>query len=431
MQNAALGVARNAISDAEPIPELIADLAPPLVNGTALQAHLVHDGHGLDDLLRFNERSPRSAIDEAAFNYDVSIALNLRFRPRQAADMQRKALQSCQLFRVASGFGQQNARPLRLLAVMAPGDFMVNTPLDFITQHLNVQLDLMFVLPDRPLPAAIPDHDVACFAVGEAEPAMWHRLEALYRSWPRPRVNRPGRVALLSRDTVANGLAGVPQICSPPVVRLARDVAIRHAAGAPGILDDGAPLIIRPLDSHAGRDLERIDRAADLYRYLERVPGEEFFVTRFVDYSSVDGMFRKYRVAFIDGAPFLCHMAVSPHWMVHYLNAGMNEHAARRAEEAQAMASFESRFARRHRDAFAALHAWMDLDYFQIDCAETKDGRLLLFEVDVAAIVHLMESAELFAYKAPAMRRMFAAFDAMLHRRAAGRPIRHVHEFAQ
>ncbi len=443
MQNAALGVVPKAFgaavgdaivappADVDAIPELVADLPAPLVNGTALQAHLVHDGRGLDDLLRFNERARTSAEDDAAFCYDTSIALYLRFRARQAAAMQREALAVCQLFRMASGFGQQTGRALRLLAVMAPGDFMVNTPLDFITQHLNVRLDLMFVVPGQPLPAVIADHDAEFFAAGEADPAMWRRLEALYHSWPRPRLNRPGRIAQLSRDAVARGLADVPRICSPPVMRLTRAQALRHAAGAPGILDAGAPMIIRPLESHAGRDLARIDHPGDLARYLDGVGGDAFFVTRFVDYSGADGMFRKYRIAFIDGAPFLCHMAVSPHWMVHYLNAGMNEHASRRAEEAQAMASFDAGFALRHQVAFAALNDWMDLDYFQIDCAETEDGRLLVFEVDVAAIVHLMEAPELFAYKAPTMRRMFAAFDAMLRRRAAARPMRLVHGHAQ
>jgi len=411
MQNAA-----QAFGDI--IPALLPDLVPPLINGTALQAHLVHDGHGLEDLLRFNDRAPQSVTEDAALSYDISIALHLRFRPAQAEAMQRQALRNCQLFRVASGFGHMGERPLRLLAVVAPGDFMVNTPLDFITQHLNVRLDLLFVVPGLPLPRVLPDHDVAFFAVGEGDSAAWHRLDALHRSWPRPALNRPGRIAQLSRDSVARGLADVCSICSPPSVRVSRTGLMAHCAGHPSQLEAEGPMIIRPVNSHAGRELERFDTRADLAAYLNRVSGTDFFVTRFVDYCGRDGMFRKYRIAFIDGAPFLCHMAVSPYWMVHYLNAGMNEHAARRAEEAQAMADFDHGFAQRHQAAFAALNRWMDLDYFQIDCAETEDGRLLVFEVDVAAIVHLMESPELFAYKVPTMRRMFAAFETMLRRHA-------------
>ncbi|MBV9776733.1 MAG: hypothetical protein JO143_06760, partial [Acetobacteraceae bacterium] len=132
-----------------------------------------------------------------------------------------------------------------------------------------------------------------------------------------------------------------------------------------------------------------------------------------------DGLFRKYRLICIDRAPFLCHMAVSEHWMVHYLNAGMETSADRRAEEARAMAEFDTGFAVRHAAALEALNDWIGLDYFQLDCAETPDGRLLVFEADVAAIVHLMDPPDLFPYKPAQMRRVFNAFDRMLRRRAA------------
>ena len=56
-------------------------------------------------------------------------------------------------------------------------------------------------------------------------------------------------------------------------------------------------------------------------------------------------MFRKYRIALIEGRPFACHMGVSEHWMIHYLNAGMRESAPKRAEEACFMAEFDQDFA--------------------------------------------------------------------------------------
>jgi hypothetical protein len=108
-------------------------------------------------------------------------------------------------------------------------------------------------------------------------------------------------------------------------------------------------------------------------------------------------------------------MAVSEHWMVHYLNAHMDESEAKRAEEAAMMATFDEGFARRHAEAFAALCTAYPLDYFGVDCAETPDGRLLVFEADVAMIVHAMDSADLYPYKKPAMRRLFDAFVDCLH----------------
>jgi hypothetical protein len=90
-------------------------------------------------------------------------------------------------------------------------------------------------------------------------------------------------------------------------------------------------------------------------------------------------------------------MAISSNWMVHYLNADMTERQERRDEEARVMHDFDNDFAARHKDAFARrLHAAFPLDYFGIDCGETPDGQLLIFEVDTGMIVHAMDPVDMF-----------------------------------
>src|SRR5262249_4382159 len=116
---------------------------------------------------------------------------------------------------------------------------------------------------------------------------------------------------------------------------------------------------------------------------------------------------------------FACHMAISDHWIIHYLNAGMRESEAKRAEEARFMAEFEHDFARRHAGALRAICERVGLDYFAVDCGETADGRLLLFEADVAMIVHSMDPPDLFPYKLPQMQKVRDAFRAMLRKNCA------------
>jgi len=82
------------------------------------------------------------------------------------------------------------------------------------------------------------------------------------------------------------------------------------------------------------------------------------------------------------------------------------------------MRDFDVDFAVRHRSALAAIADRVGLDYFTIDCAENGNGELLVFEADNTAVVHNMDSPEVFPYKAPQMRKIFAAFAAMLYRRA-------------
>lgn len=83
------------------------------------------------------------------------------------------------------------------------------------------------------------------------------------------------------------------------------------------------------------------------------------------------------------------------------------------------MQDFETVFAVRHAAAFGELTQRLGLDYFGIDCAEMPDGRLLVFEIDVAMIVHDLDSAETFPYKPAAMKRLFEAFLDLLRLRAS------------
>jgi glutathione synthase/RimK-type ligase-like ATP-grasp enzyme len=181
------------------------------------------------------------------------------------------------------------------------------------------------------------------------------------------------------------------------------------------------PVIVRPRGSHAGLGLAKIDDRAALSVYLAERNEAEFFLSPFVDYSDSDGQFRKYRLAFVEGRPFAGHMAIAAQWNIWYLNAGMAFSAEKRREEEEFMRNFDIEFAHRHRDALRAIAERVGLDYFTIDCAETKRGELLLFEADNTAVVHNMDSPDLFPYKPPHMRMIFDAFAQMLRNRARNR----------
>jgi glutathione synthase/RimK-type ligase-like ATP-grasp enzyme len=309
---------------------------------------------------------------------------------------------------------------LRLLVLMGPGDLMANTPIEFLLENSDITLVMLYLCPDAPWPETVPEHDVMMVGVAESD-ANQPLLQAISRyiaNWPRPVINHPDKIAVLSRDGVCAALQGIPEI-EMPVTRRVERAWLEELAQHPGILGamlpgDDFPIIVRPLDSHAGTNLEKIGHAGELKSYLEKVTAAQFYLARFVDYSSADGLFRKYRVTMIEGVPYLCHMAISSHWMVHYLNAGMNESAEKRAEEAANMADFEQQFAARHAAAFAAIYRRMQLPYLGMDCAETRDGKLLVFESDNAMVVHALDPVDKYPYKKPAMQKVFDAFHRML-----------------
>jgi hypothetical protein len=309
---------------------------------------------------------------------------------------------------------------LRLLAFMRHGDFTANTPLDFLLEGSAVELVQCYI-DAPPSPESLPAHDVAFLAIGEdAEAApLLASLEAAFDAWPRPVLNnRAALISSLTRDGVCERLSGHADPLSPPVRSLARTELLRVATGeAPSVVfGEGFafPFIARPLGTHAGVGMEKICSNAEMQAYLAAQEASTFYVTAFVDYAGPDGLFRKYRIVFIKGRPFISHMAVSSRWMVHYLNADMQHSAANRIEEAKAMETFDHEFAVRHADAFRILCETYPFDYFGIDCAETTDGRLLVFEIDVALIVHAMDAEDVYPYKKPAMSKLFAAFVEML-----------------
>ena len=386
------------------------ELQPIPASDPAAFVRLAFEGVPLAPLIQERLASVRPGAAGAAGLMELGTLFQLVNDRARALECQRLALAAGRLFR----HGQAGGAGLNLLMLVTAGDLMTNTPLELMVEGRQMQVTRLYLDVGGPLPDQVPDHDLAIMAISESDETrpLLEQLIAIEARWPRPMLNRADQVLELARDRLYSRLEGAPGIIIPPTFRLAR----AELLAAPPAL----PMILRPVGSHAGKALERIDTGAALEAYLAAEPAELLYASPFVDYAGADGLFRKYRIAVFDGAPFVCHMAVSGHWMVHYLNAGMAEDPAKRAEEQAAMEGFDDGFARRHATAFAALHQRLGLGYFAVDCAETPDGRLLIFEADVAMIVHDLDPAELYPYKKVQMRKVFDAFEDLLRRTAAG-----------
>jgi hypothetical protein len=371
---------------------------------------------------RLVERVMADAQDAAAL-MDLSTIMQLAGDRDAGMAWQAHALRVQRLYRRPPARVSRDG--IRLLALLAPGDFMANTPLEFLLEDSDVTLDMYYVVPGTPLAQPIPDHDIAFVAVGSTDEsaAVLREIEDSIRSWPRSVLNRPERIALLSQDGAGVGPASVPGLAVPKSARIGREILDGVGQGAiridVGIEGGTFPIMVRPDGSRACD--AKLDGPAAVAAYLRERPEREFCVAPFIDYRGPDRLFRKYRIALIDGRPFACHMAISEHRIIHYHDAGMRESAEKRAEEARFVSDFDADFARRHESALRAIADRVGLDYFAIDCGETPGGDLLLLEVGVAMIVHSMDPPDLFPYKAAQMRKVRDAFCAML-RRTCGQP---------
>ena len=361
---------------------------------------------------------------KAGEGLDLSLIAQLLGDKPAGLAIQQEILISHQLFRSPCAVTKPR---LRVLALAAATDMGSNMPIEFLLDGSDIELMTLYVMPEIDWPASLPDHDIAIVIASDSEQCRdaLRKIDSAATLWPRPLLNAPNLVCNLDRDKLHRLLDGITGVAMPATTAVTREQLLQLSPSV-DVFDDIAvdlafPVIVRPRGSHAGAGLARLDDREAIKSYLETRPEQEFFVARFVDYSDRDGLFRKYRIVFIDGRPYACHMAIADRWDIWYLNAGMSASAAKRLEEQTFMQTFDMAFARRHAAALAGISRRIGLDYFTVDCAETKDGSLLIFEADNTAIVHDMDPPEIFPYKALQMRKVFDAFAAMLDRRARHR----------
>jgi tetratricopeptide (TPR) repeat protein len=305
-------------------------------------------------------------------------------------------------------FIEPAARPERTVLVPSVAD-IGNIPLRHLLPRSRTTLIRWYVdyaTPDQD--RALPGYDLIFNAIGDADqmPVLPPAAARLFAHPPRPLLNPPDRVARTGRADLPGLLAGIPGIVVPEAVR-----------AAPGAMPTGPlPGLVRPVGAHGGDGVRRVETPAALAAALaETGPA---ILTRFVDSRGADGSYRKYRAIFVDREPFAYHLAIARNWLVHYWTAGMEQDAARRAEEARFLANPAAVLGAAGMEALAAIGARLDLDFAGIDFAMLPDGRLLVFEANATMLVHPEEDAD-FAYRNPAVARILDAFEAMVAGRLA------------
>jgi len=380
-----------------------------------------------DDLQAFGQRllaTANASPDDANLWMNLAIATQCMGQRDIGLALQKQALALQRNYYLPA---TQQPACLRLLLLVADGDLSANTPLDCLFEHSDLDLILHFVdaqaLSTVQTAAnwrqQLPDHDVVMVGIGVASDtiALLQKLQTCLENWPKPVINLPKHILHTDRAVASELLQNAPGILMPMTVHCTRDTLQSIANGNQRLMAVTTdnfpvhaagfdfPIIVRPVNSHGGHGLDKITDKEQLAIYLHGADAADFFVAPFIDYSGEDGYFRKIRIALVQGEPFACHMAVSTHWMVHYLNAGMYEEAWKRAEEAAFMSNFAD-FARRHHEALHTIFARSQLDYVCIDCAETRDGKLLIFEIDHSMVIHAMDLESQFPFKKTHMQKV-------------------------
>nr|WP_315254486.1 hypothetical protein [uncultured Duganella sp.] len=162
------------------------------------------------------ERAQAYPNDAHAY-MDFSTVLQLTGNREDALAVQAEAIMLQPHYTIAA----RRAPGLSLLVLMGPGDLMANTPVEFLVENSDVTLELLYLRADEDFPDEVPEHDVMLVAVAESEAnqVLLQRLMEYTSDWPRPVINRPQQIRMLSRDGVCAALRGVPGVELPVTVR--------------------------------------------------------------------------------------------------------------------------------------------------------------------------------------------------------------------
>jgi glutathione synthase/RimK-type ligase-like ATP-grasp enzyme len=230
-----------------------------------------------------------------------------------------------------------------------------------------------------------------------------------------PVLNAPTAVLATGRSDNARRLARIPGVIAPATVTLAREV-LNSPDAATALARHGLkfPLLLRTPGFHTGRHFVRVEEPGALSEALASLPGAELTAIQYLDSRGPDGKVRKYRVMMIDGRLYPLHVAISSHWKIHYFTAEMAERAEHRAEDAEFLENMPAVLGSRATTALEQIQSALGLDYAGIDFGLSPSGDVLLFEANATMVVNPPEPDERWAYRRPAVERIFAAVRRML-----------------
>jgi tetratricopeptide (TPR) repeat protein len=302
----------------------------------------------------------------------------------------------------------------RVLALYGP--FAGNTPTEYLFKDVVYDTDTLSLFASNQYDVAALKLNVQVVVnlISDADQAdgLLPLAADLVDRIGKPIVNHPRKIAMTTRDAIAELLAGIPGCHIPKVLRQTAGSDLSMAALRAAI--PSSSILARPVGTHGGDDFEKIEDPVELAAFLARHPDSDHYLIEYVDYRSADSHFRKYRFIFVDDQILPYHLAIGDDWKVHHVSTDMVNQAWMQTEEEAFLKDPSRVFNSGHYQALRAIQQRIGLEYFGIDCGLDRTGNLVVFEANASMLVH--ERNEDFPYKGPFVLRIRLAFDAMLQK---------------
>ena len=318
------------------------------------------------------------------------------------------------LIKIAS---ERDPPEFSVLMLFAP--FAGNTPTEYLMAKQPYEVNIFPLLaqlePDIEMLQRSAQIVVNFVSDADQGQAVLPRVVKLVEQLDMPVINAPAKIQKTTREGIAEMLHGIPNL------RLAR--VVRQEAGEPATAEAlqkkipfTLPFLARPAGTHGGEKFEVMNSFAELESFIGAEPDVDHYVMEYIDYQSLDGHFRKYRLIFVDDKVLPYHLAIGNHWKVHHITTDMSKNEWMQAEEKAFLEKPEAVFTPKHYEALRTVQKTVGLDYFGIDCGVDSEGNLVVFEVNASMLVH--QKNEAFPYKTPFVEKIKQAFDEMLKKRA-------------
>ena len=230
---------------------------------------------------------------------------------------------------------------------------------------------------------SLPKHRLLFNSIGMAEgnKRSLKQFVEIMEQISNPVINHPSNVLLTSRDKIGKILLDIDGVIVPECLKIVPE-SIHDVTEFIGENRFDFPFLFRPLVEHGMQSLIRIDSPEEMEK-LHRFAfdGEnEFYVTRFLDFKSEDGLYRKMRFLIIGDEVIPRHLILSPSWQIHTENKQMNLDLKQQQilEEISFLGKINLQTGKR----LLEIKKTLGLDYFGVDCAIDKRDNIVIFEAN-------------------------------------------------
>ena len=199
-----------------------------------------------------------------------------------------------------------------------------------------------------------------------------------------PVFNHPRAVQLTRRDHIYDRLNHIEGLIIPKTIHFTATspTDVKNALRKNNLT---YPVIFRKTGDHGGISTTLLKNTSQIINVMHpyALDGSAFYATEFSDFASKDGNYRKYRIAVVEGRPYLRHMIISDNWLIHSSSREhMKNNPPLQEEEAKQLVEFDETLRSKVIDAVDEITSILQLDYYGIDCSIDAAGNMLAFEIN-------------------------------------------------